>query len=403
EAPRDVHLVHALILFVLALLFLYACRPMELVDNALDYIAKVGRGDLFYPPHLLHSAFIKGFHSVLSSVSSCDVACAGMVHSMLWGAAAVASTYLIARPFMAAGGALLTALAVLVAHGFWVFATQLEVYVPSVGAVTTASAVLFTTRSPRLGWVRVLAVAILWAIATTYHVANVFLFLPFCAYFFGRQGWRGWLQLAIVSVLAGSLVFAAFVVAYLIDNDAWSIGGFFVWVFALTNVPMTEWGSLSHWHPVWLFRAGWRQIIAVTLLPEYLTANQTPLWIIGALVALAALAWNAFQVALPSRPAGVRVYFLLLFATNFLFFAWWQPMVHKFYIPSSVPLIFLTAMAVHDLYLRVGSTSARRVVAGLASAVVAVIFVFNLSSVLELRRSLGPYHAEAAVLDRLTP
>src|SRR5690606_12496687 len=34
----------------------------------------------------------------------------------------------------------------------------------------------------------------------------------------------------------------------------------------------------------------------------------------------------------------------------------------------------LTAMAVHDLYLRVGSTSARRVVAGLASAVVAVIF-----------------------------
>src|SRR5690606_38364502 len=93
----------------------------------------------------------------------------------------------------------------------------------------------------------------------------------------------------------------------------------------------------------------------------------------------------------------------LLFATNFLFFAWWQPMVHKFYIPSSVPLIFLTAMAIHDIYLRVGSTSARRLVAGLASAVVAVIFVFNLSSVLELRRSLGPYHAEAAVLDRLTP
>jgi hypothetical protein len=327
-----------------------------------------------------------------------------MAHSMIWAAVTIASVYLIARSVLAStGGAVLTALMVLVAHGFWVYATQLEVYVPSVGCVTAATAILFTNRSPILSPTRVIAVAALWALATTYHVANVFLFISFCAYFFGTQGLRGWRQLALVSALAGGLVWAAFVTAYLIEQDVWSVDGFFRWALALTDVPMTDWGQLSNWYPAPLFRAGWRQIVALTLLPDYVASDQRALWIIGALAAAASLLWNVTRIAFPDRPAGARLYFILLFATNFLFFAWWQPMVHKFYIPSSIPLIMLMAMTVHDLYLLARARAARLLIVGAASAVVALVFVFNLTSVLELRRSLGPFYAEAAVFDRITP
>jgi hypothetical protein len=404
ETPAKLKVAPALALFLFTIMFLYAFRPMEISDNSLVYIFNVRQGEVFYPPHLLHAAIIGCFYVVLSNIAPCDVVCAGMVHSMIWAGVTIASVYMIARSVLAtAGGALLTAAMVLVAHGFWVFATQLEVYVPSVGCVAAAGAVLFTNRNPTLSPARVIAVAVLWALATTYHVANVFLFIPFCAYFIGAQGLRGWRQLAVVSALAGGLVWAAFVTVYLFEQEARSVDGFFTWAFALTDVPMTDWGSLSNWQPVPLLQAGWRQITALTLLPEYLTSDQRPLWIIGAFLVVSALLWNVIQIAYPDRPAGARVYFILLFATNFLFFAWWQPTVHKFFIPSSIPLIMLMAMALHDLYLRARATMARRLIVGSAVAVIAVVFTFNLSSALELRRSLGPDYAEAAVLDRITP
>lgn len=405
EPPQKPQFVHAVGLFFLTILFLYVFRPIEISDNSLSYIWMAESRDFFYPPHLLHVAIIYGFNLVFSNFPACDIACAGMIHSMVWGAITIASIYLIAGAVLGTtAGAILPAMTVMVAHGFWVYATQLEVYVPSVGSVTAATAVLLTNRAPTLSMTRIIAVSVLWAVATTYHVANVFLLIPFCVYFCGTQGVRGLWQLAIACVLAGGLVLAAFVVAYLFENEAWSFLGFLPWVFALTNVPMTEWGQLSHWQPAWLFRAGWRQIIALTLLPEYLTSDQRALWLIGSVAAVTALLWNLIQAVRPNGgPAGARIYFLSLFAVHFLFFAWWQPMVHKFYIPSSIPLIMLMAIAVRDLYVYARTAFGRVIIVASSAAVVVVIFVFNLSSVLELRRSLGPYHAEAEVLDRLAP
>ncbi|MEM7211636.1 MAG: hypothetical protein AAF479_07035, partial [Pseudomonadota bacterium] len=412
--PQRVSLFEILAVFVLTLLFLYLLRPIELSDNSLMYIGRVEDSKLFYAPHLLHAAIIWVFNEIFFPVASCDIACAGMIHSMLWAAVAVTSVYLIALCFLATRvGSALTAMAVLFAHGFWVFATQLEVYVPTVGCVAAATAVLFTNPRPTLSRVRIVAAAVLWALATTYHMGSIVLFIPFCAYFFSVQGFRGWQQLAIVSILAGGLVLSAYVVIYNLDHaliafrfdsEDRTFVGFLTWVFGLAGVPMTDWGQLENWQPAALFRAGWRQIMALTLLPEYITQNQRPLWVIGAVVAVATLVWNAVQLLKRSDSIrGARLYFLLLFIVLFMFFAWWQPMVHKFYIPSSFPLVVLIAMAVRDCYNLFQPGFGRYAVAGAATVAVAVLFVFNLSSVLELRHSLGPDYAEAEVFDKLTP
>ena len=425
DTPGRPDVVIALSLAAFTLLLLYLLRPMEMSGNSVWFINSVQDWSWsdppFYPPHLLHLPIISLIYSFLSNISSCNVACAGMTQSMIWAAITIASTYIIARIVLGTAlGAIAAAFMVLVSHGFWVYATQLEVYVPVVGCLTAATALLFTNRSDQINKTRVIAVSALWALAALYHLASVVFFVPLCVFFYDTQGWRGWRQLVTVSALAGGIVLATFVVAYwwggdvrvghkVVGDGLWSIGAFLSWVLEITDRPMTDWGSLSNWQPAELFRAGWSQIQAVTLLPDYLTIGQTPpldqlpLVIVGALIVVAALLWNAIQVLRHAPPAGARLYFLLLFSANFLFFAWWQPSTHKFYIPSSIPLIMLMALTLRDMHVRSQGASARRIIGSAAAACIALVFVFNLSSILELRKSRGPAYAEAEIFNRLVP
>ena len=248
-----------------------------------------------------------------------------------------------------------------------------------------------------------------------YHLASVFLFLPLLTFFYGTQGWRGWWQLTMVSAIAAGIVLSTFVAAYWWAGHDWvgheqrAVEGFISWVVAITDHPLTDWGSLSNWRPTGLGRAGWSQMKTITLLPDYLMFDQgslrgqIPLVIIGALVVSAALLWNAIQIMRRVPPALARVYFLLLFATNFLFFTWWDPDVHKFYIPSLIPLIILISLTLRDMYMRATGRLSRRLIGGTVTALIALVFVFNLFSILELRRSRGPAYAEAEILNRLAP
>jgi hypothetical protein len=330
-----------------------------------------------------------------------------MFHSMIWAAVAISSTYLIARSvLLPVAGAIATALAVLGAHGFWVFATQLEVYVPSVGCTTAATALLFTSRPSALTTTRLIAVSTLWALATLYHLGNVFFFIPLCAFFYSTQGWSGWRQCAMISALAGTAVLATFVAAsyWVLGHERWSVEAFLAWVFEITNRPLTNWGTASNWWEPHMMMGGvWAQIKTLTLLPEYFPFGQRPLWIVGSLVVGGSLLWNAIQVVRLAPQTGARVFFLLLFGTNFLFFTWWSPYVYKFFIPASVPLIMLIGLTVNDVYAGARSRTARRMVAGGAACAIAVMFAFNSISVLELRHSYGPDYAEAEILNRLAP
>ena len=300
---------------------------------------------------------------------------------------------------------------VLVAHGFWVFATQGEAYVPTVGCLTAAMALLLTNQSPTLGVKRTIAIAALWALATMYHLASVVFMVPLCAYIFATQGWRGWLPLGIVCGLAGTTVVAMFTAAYLMSTSLpVSFAGFLDWVLEISDRPLTDWGSVSNVVDLRdLVRGMWSQIAALTVLPDYLALDldspwdQLPLGIVGGVTIAAVLLWNAIQVARRTDTAWARLFLLLLFSTEFLLFVWWDSAVHKFFIPSSIAIILLAALALRDLWRTAKGTLARRLLGVGVASLITLAFVFNISSVVELKRSFGPYHAEAEVLNRLAP
>jgi Gpi18-like mannosyltransferase len=225
-------------LFPFTLLFLHFFRPLEMSPNSLWYINRVDKWSWsepsFYPPHLIHTPTISLINSFLSETLSCDPLCSGVLHSMIWAAVAIVSVYFIARVTLKTiPAALSTALLVLVSHGFWVYATQAEVYAAVVGCTLAATALLFTNLSTALDGMRVVLVSAFWALATLYHSASILLLLPFAAYFWGSQGVRGWRQLITVCVLAGSIVLVTVIAAYAWAGDqsrgheGWSVGDFF--------------------------------------------------------------------------------------------------------------------------------------------------------------------------------
>lgn len=411
-------LVIAALIGIGTIAFLTFFRAIELSGNSLSYTVDVmawGPAKSFHTSHVMYKPILVVFHDALSSITDCGVVCAGQFHSILWGAIAVVCTFVLLRRLT--DSTLLGfvgAVSLLVSHGFWVFATQLEVYVPTVGCLLLIVTFLLVG-SDRWHWISLSAAcAVVWALATVYHQANVFLFVPIAVAVLGRFGADGWKRLAMISGTAGGLVLATYLIVYASIDES---RPFIAWTLGLANVPLTDWGSLQFWAPSGLKRAFYSQVTSLVVLPDEVRPYQIAIHWRGAIVLLAILGWNALQAWRHEALRVARLTFIAWFVVYFLFFTWWDPDVHKFFVPSAVALVILGALMLYDVLLLIGRLgeqrrSLRLALLGTTATVVAFMilgtFIFNLvASILPIRGDigprLGPQYQEAAVLDSLAP
>ncbi len=403
----------ALCVFMITMVFLYVGHPQEMSGNATNYAytaSQVGLQDMrLYPPHLMHVPTLSLLYNLLASVSSCGTTCSAMLHSMLWAGIAIVSVFLIGKRLFGLLGALGLAAAVLFSHGFWIFATQAEVYAAGVGASMAASCLLLTTPPGPCSRLRLIGVALFWAAAVMYHIVNVLLFVPFFIYFAFTRGRSGAWQWLVTSVIAGGIVFVCFIVAYFWSQDGLSIRGFFVWLLEITNRPLTEWGTVQNWAPFAIVQCAWNQIEALALWPPAYAFGLSYPWfqvplavVVGALLALS-LGWNLIAIARRREHRSERLFFVTLCMVWFLVFTWWDPTVHKFYIHSAVVFIVLIAFVAYDAMRAIASSVARRIAAGALAATIVAVAGLNSFSIRELARSKGPFVAEAARLVEISP
>lgn len=387
---------------------LLALRPLQLSDNSIHYLRAVRDSSLadppFYPPHLLHMPAIAVLHR-LTEALGCDVACAGRLHAALWAGVAAASAFLLARVWTGRAGALATVLGLFAAHGVLVFATQAEVYVPTVGSALAAAVLLVRAPGGVPGPGRIVGAAALWAVSTLYHTTGVVLALPFLLWLGlrgGRHGLAAWLAL---SVLAGTFVLLAQIGAWLWATDGpRTPAGFLAWMLEISSRPLTDWGSVSHLDPLDLARGFWNLAEALAMWPWALRDGlrypwyQLPLGLaVGAVVA----AVLAHHVHRPWRGGGhreIRAFLLALFTVWFLVFTWWDPTVSKFYVPAAAAAVLLASLALADL-----AAVRPRLARALAALAILLGGTTGAFSLAELRRSPGPHHAEAAKLAALAP
>lgn len=399
-------------LFALIFLFYWTFRPYEFSDNAIHYLEAARRSSWaspdFYPPHLLHPTMIALAFRLFSAFAGCDLLCSAALYIALWATVGVVATFFVARAWLGSDvGGLATAIGFGITHGYWVYAGQPEVYVPTVAAMMAALALL-ATAGPTLRPGRTVLAALFWALACFFHVASVVLFLPFGILLLGRYGLGAWSRLVALYLVAGGVVLVGFLTAYGWGGTrAWSLEGFFGWVLEITDRPLSDWGTTANlMHFGQLVRAVWSQIKALVLLPEALTLplmppfDQLPIAILGGIAPATTVLWNLLQIVRGAELVTERVAVLMMFALLFVFFSWWDTSVHKFYIPSTAPPALLTGIALLDVAQHSGGAGRRRL-SGMVAAVLATLFLFNAVSVLELTRSRGPAHAEAGILARL--
>lgn len=414
EMPQNMTLI-ALALIPVMIVYFWFSWPLEQTDNALFYIYGAHAMDLsdpyFYPPHLMQKMNIFVVMNFINLAVECDAQCSAISHSAAWGVLAVISVFILAATLARSTVCgLVTALFFAICHGFWVYSTQGEVYVPAIGAMVTAMMLLFTNKGPTLETWRIVLICILWPLGVMYHLVNVLFFIPLMIYFIGFQGIRGMYQWAVVSFTSGAITLACFIIAFFWSEDGpYNLEAFKVWLFEIANRPLTNWGTTENWFDFdRILVSIWSQISTFTLLPQSLTLdmptplNQLPLAVIGSLTIGAILLWTAIQIFRGGEFRTVRLFFLADFSANFLLYTWWDPGVLKFRMPSMIGLIFLGMLSIVDLRERL-NRAGNLMVSGVVAATIAVMFTFNITAPLELRRSYGPYYAEAEVMHRLAP
>lgn len=447
---------------------LLALRAAEQSPDALDYAYAARAGhDLFHPHHLLFAPLVRLVLAALAPFGrGGDAILAGQVHNVAWAVAALLAARALVRraggsPALASGAALF----LLATRGFWVYATQVEVYVPALaclavtallasgpptGAAGTAGDMAGARGAPPLGARRAAAAALALALAVLYHQTCALFAAPLAALCVARRGRAGWREAAAIAGGAGALALLAYAAAHAATGGPRTAADFARWTLSYGFAPVPAWGSADHIGPAGVAALLRSQAANFAGVPERWAPAVVPPFGV-ALLALAA--WNAAALARrvgaarasggsaggsaggsvggsagsstggsASSSAGagqpadaaagrraeaaaagpLRWCALVWLGVHFAFFLWWLPTDTDFFVVSLLPLVLLGALAAGDFARR--GRRAARAAGALGALAVAVLAVGNLAAtVLPLRASRGADFAAAARLHALAP
>ena len=395
----------------IALVLLFATRALEQTADSLAYAlaARTGEG-MFHPHHLLFTPLVRLSALALAVAwPSPDPILAGQIHNILWALIALVSVQVIAREILATeAGALLAALGLLVCRGFWLYATQIEVYVPALGCLALIAAVLARRGDRPLGLRHHVLLAGLLALAVLYHQGNVIFCVPLAWHLLasGRNDRRG---AVVIFGLAGLAVLCGYVAAFCFSDASGAaaaavgfragtgVRGFVRFCLAYAFHPSPGWGT---WRNLGLFGAGrlvHSQLRDIVTFPWALRFVAIP----GFGLSLALLAgWHLRRLIQERGRHAMRGFLLVWLATFHAFYLWWFPGEKEFFIIPLVPLVLLAGLFVKDLIER-RRTSPRRSIGlpALALLVLCLIGASNAATtILPYHRSRGPAYRDAALL-----
>jgi len=387
------------VLLALALVAVLASTAAsEQSRDALSYLDKAREGHaLFHPHHLLFNAAVRALYLGLDwSAGVSDVVLAAQAHNLVFTFVAFLAVYWIGFRWL---GSQLVGLVGVALYGsttaIMVYSSQAEVYVPAVALLGVAGVFFFalvespTSRGARAG------LLVAWVLAVLYHQTAVLLLIPLAVTALMLRRRELARAVAVVSALAGTVVFAAYVVGYrAIAAESDEAGSFLGFIFSYAVTPGVQWGSATN--------IGWSGVIQ--LLESHVWGLSTLIPARQGLLIGLAVAGGAV-VLLVWRLAGWRQRLLLCFAvswaaTYLAFFLWWLPGEIEFAVLTSMPICLAVMAGVSTLVLRprVGVTGARAVAAGIVVVAVLNFWGGIRFEVLPRHRTMGEAFHQARFL-----
>ena len=375
------------VLCALSAAFLFNFRAVELSGMSTGFSGSAGNGDwIFFSHHLLFQPMVRVFAELFGPLG-CNSICAGQLHSIMWAVIVIACSFLIVLHLTRAiPAALFAGLLMLFSHNIWVFATQVEPYMPLIGLNALIATIVIRTHPSSWTMATTAAVTVLFTFSLFFHQANVFLLIPIALYLSLSQGRSGLLSVLKITTVAGVVSLGVNILAYLLTHPEATARGFRLWLMyygVISDNTHGTWEALLTLDLDRLKQTG-RSVVA-TIVTEPSDALRTPTRIVVSVLLLLAVLWNIVYIS-RNRPGRVARLFLLAWALTFLvFFAWWHANVHKFFLTSVIPLLILCVLSVSDLVTALRDRPlARNCVAGTAVIALATIAGINFS------QSVGP-------------
>lgn len=396
-----------LALGLVALVFLYSTKSSQVSGMSIGFAALVNKDAFFFHPHhLLYQPMLKVLDDLFGS-SSCDAICTGQLHSIVWGVVAILSSYVIAnRALGSKPYAIATALSILALHGFAVFATQLEPYVPALGMSSLLAAIAMTRESSGLGWRYELFFIAVMSLSLLFHQAMLFFFIPLAFWLISNKGRDGFVPVFRMFTFTGVIVLSTYVAVFWSMNPDKGFVDFYHWMMYYQVISDTTHGTFQD-----LFGRRLREMVfSITQLFIALRGTEMPdavfvARLVVSVVVPLVIFWNVVQVLRKDDAQQSRTMMLVWAGVFGLFFFWWQASVYKFFIPILVPIAVLTCFTVKDLADGLRHRAAvRGIILGTTAVTLIFVAVFNLrASVLPLARSPGAIYNLAEKLTKAAP
>lgn len=389
------------------LLILYFIKAAQVSGMSIGFAVSVSDGGFgFHPHHLLYQSVLKLFYGILGS-AHCDAICAGQFHSIIWGVVSVLSTYVISRYAMPSKlGAIVTAISLMAIHGFAVYATQLEPYIPILGMSSLLAAIL-VARGPRnLGWAHEFLFVSVMSLSLLFHQAMLFFFVPLAYWLIANNGRDGLMSVIRMIAITGVIVLSTYIAVFRSVHPDRDFIDFYHWMMYYQVISDASHGTFQD-------LLGQRLRVTVRSVQKLFVALHEPQMrdvvilarIFVSIYIPILILWNALQIFRKNDAKKIRTLMFIWAGVFGLFFFWWQASVYKFFIPTLVPIVVLTSLSINDIVQRWHHNFlARNLIPGIAIAGVVFIAGFNLTaSILPLSRSPGAIYDLAEKFAKAAP